>query len=323
MASLSEQMADIDSIARKIIALDAWDRGIACNWAVVAQMEDAPVFVATVVEKRSKDGEVLRRRLLLVPGAHAYGELMILTGVPGMGVASTPADISHFELSVGPSGEFGFFVLNPGFVPRVPTDEERRRFAPILYECLGVFMRMEENPDFLFKYREQEAIFSRTEGLDGKWHDAPLKIGVSKTTYVENIGFAKDAVEKAATLPMNGDWELDMLTFPGVHTNDAEPKILYLFAAVDRNTMERRVWRKLVVESKVDGLKKIWEGHAQRLLESMLAGGTVPASISVRSERMARFIRPLGMKLPFKLVQHSKLPALDAAVKDACDNHNL
>ena len=74
------------------------------------------------------------------------------------------------------------------------------------------------------------------------------------------------------------------------------------------------VWDRLSVDGKADGLKRLWEGHAQRLLNGVVAWGRVPGQIHVRSGRMMRFIRPLGLQLPFKLVQHAKLPALDSVV---------
>ena len=68
------------------------------------------------------------------------------------------------------------------------------------------------------------------------------------------------------------------------------------------------------MDGKENGLKRLWEGHAQRLLDAVVAWGRVPGEVHVRSGRMMRFLRPLGLQLPFKLVQHAKLPALDAAL---------
>ena len=95
-----------------------------------------------------------------------------------------------------------------------------------------------------------------------------------------------------------------------------EPKArsIYLFAAVDANASTRFAWRTMVVSGKPDGLASLWQSLAPQLLDHILAAGKVPGEIHVRSMRMVRFLRPLGMQLPFKLVVHAALPALDAEV---------
>ena len=66
-----------------------------------------------------------------------------------------------------------------------------------------------------------------------------------------------------------------------------------------------------------DVLKPMWESLAQRLLVAILKRGRIPGAVNVRSGRMARFLRPLGLQIPFRLVQHAKLLALDTALANA------
>ena len=54
----------------------------------------------------------------------------------------------------------------------------------------------------------------------------------------------------------------------------------------------------------------MWESMPQQLLTQFLARGRVPGRIRVVSPRVFRFIRPLGMELPFRLSLHESLPDL-------------
>jgi len=73
----------------------------------------------------------------------------------------------------------------------------------------------------------------------------------------------------------------------------------------------------------LDGLKLLWESLASRLLEGVLKRGKVPAEIHVRTQRMMRFLRPLGLQIPFKLVLHRQLPRLTTAVNSAIINRSI
>ena len=110
---------------------------------------------------------------------------------------------------------------------------------------------------------------------------------------------------------------------PAYHTREARPRFLYVFAAVDAATGVRVVWLKMSVGGTDEALKALWEGHAARLLEAMLRLGRAPGEIHVRSGRVARFLRPLGMHVPFKLVHHAKLGALDAALAHAAKTNTF
>ena len=96
-----------------------------------------------------------------------------------------------------------------------------------------------------------------------------------------------------------------------------------MFAAVDAATAARVVWLKMSVGGTDAALKALWEGHAARLLEAILRLGRAPGEIHVRSARVARFLRPLGLHIPFKLVHHAKLGALDAALAHAAKTNSF
>ena len=61
----------------------------------------------------------------------------------------------------------------------------------------------------------------------------------------------------------------------------------------------------------------------ERSTNAFLRKRRVPGEIHVRSSRMARFLRPLGIQLPFKLVQHAKLPSLEDVLGLAIQTRNV
>ena len=169
-------------------------------------------------------------------------------------------------------------------------------------------------------------MFSRKEGLDGKWRDAPLKPPDANTiTWTERIGLDRAKCAQAARFDLaQGEvWEMDFIQAPVFRTEEPRARIMYLVAAVNALTGERCVWDTLVVDAKIprngtlDALKLLWESLASRMLEGVLRRGKVPAEIHVRSQRMMRFLRPLGLQIPFKLVLHRQLPRLTASVNNA------
>ena len=125
------------------------------------------------------------------------------------------------------------------------------------------------------------------------------------------------AIAAAAKFPIAKaeKWEIDFVMVPSYQTREKRSRFLYVLAAVDAATGERRVWEKMSVDGRPGGLKRLWEAHAQRVLDRVLVLGRIPGEIHVRTGRVMRFLRPLGLQLPFKLVQHAKLPALDAVLE--------
>jgi len=303
-------------VARAIAALDVWSKAATHNWALVSQLAEEP-FLATV----NPGGEgPLRGRLLLFPGFKPFREYMLVRRVPDFGVATTPMDFPHFEAVGLEGGKAELFCYRPGMVPMPPTPDENAILGPLLYASYGLMMRIEEDPELLVRYSSENAMFSLREGLDGKWRDAPLKIPPEPNPiWQENVSLDKKKCEAAARLPFARDekWEADFVLAPMFRTNEPRPRFLYLLAAVDADSHRRMVWLKMSVGTGPDALKTMWEGHAQRFLDAILKQGRIPGEIHIRSSRFARFLRPLGLQLPFKLVQHAKLPALESVLDAA------
>ena len=102
-----------------------------------------------------------------------------------------------------------------------------------------------------------------------------------------------------------------------------------MFAAVDAKTGERRLWRKMAVDPKfprngtLESLQVLWESLAAHLLDAVIRYGKVPGSVHVRSQRMMRMLRPLGMQLPFRLVLHREMPRLTAVVNQSIQDQTI
>lgn len=301
--------------ARAIAALDPWERAARHNWALVPQTSEEP-FIVSALDERKAAGPVAGR-LRIFRGFAAFRDFVVSRQVPDFGVGMGPMDFRHYEVAGLKDGGVEIFSYEPGFVPQPPTAEERRLLAPLLRECYGLLLRMEEAPDLPLAYAEKKAMFARKEVVEGVWVDGPFLLPEEGAVQqMERIGLSRKACAQAKALPVfpKEVWEADFALVPSCRTPEPRPRFLYLFAAVNAASGERMAWERLSVGGEEDGLRHLWEGHAQRLLDRIVAWGRVPGEVHVRSGRMQRFLRPLGMQLPFKLVQHAKLPSLDAAL---------
>lgn len=313
---------NIDDIAKAISALNAWKKAAKYNWALVSEMFDRPLIACVNIQQNGP----MAARLMLFNGFEAHRDFAIFTQNQDVSFALSPIDIDHYEVIGLKDGGAEVYDYRPGYAPVHPDEETRSLLAPILYECYGLMLRLEDDPEIPLMYKGENAMFSRKEGLDGKWRDAPLKPpDMSTVTWMERVGLDRGKCSQAARFDMaSGEiWEADFIQIPIFRTEDPNPRIMYLFAAVDAKTGERRVWDKLVVDPNIprngtlDALKQLWESLASRMLEGVLKRGMVPAEIHVRTQRVLRFMRPLGLQIPFKLVLHQHLPRLTATVNNS------
>ena len=307
---------DVNEISKAIASLNLWEKAAAHNWALVPQTSELPYLASAMVE--NKKGSPVIGRLHLFPGFVPFRDFMLSRRMSDFGVGMSPMDFDHFELVSAKRGVTDLFVYEPGFVPRALTDDERAFIAPLLYECYGLMLRLDENPDLPLAYVKENALFARKEVSENVWIDGPLKLPDERQNpYTEQVSLNKAKCAAAAKLPVAGaeKWEVDFVMVPSYQTREKRARFLYVLAAVDAATGERRVWEQMSVDGKPGGLKRMWEAHAQRMLDRILVLGRVPGELHIRTGRMMRFLRPLGLQLPFKLVQHAKLPTLDAVLE--------
>ena len=302
---------DTESIARELARLNVWEKVAKHNFAIISEMALEPYLVSVNLEKAGP----IAGRLLLFPGFDVFRDYRLFQEVPDYGVAMSLLDFTHWEVIALRDGTVQLYAYEPGYVPRPLSAEELSLLAPVLYECYGLFMRMEEEPDLPAKYVTQDSqrMFARKEGLDGKWRDTPLELPpVPNPLYQEQVLLDKKKCAEAAKLGIDESvsWQIEFAQLPNFHTREDRPRFLYLFAGVDETSGTRVIWDKASVSGQPNGLKSLWEGLSARLLLAVLRAGRIPAAVKVRSARLARLIRPLGLQLPFKLVQQSKLAAV-------------
>lgn len=314
---------DAYSVAQAIADLNVWKKVSRHNWALVPQMAEDPYVVVATTD--ADDSSVVGR-LLLFPGLDVFRDFILTKRFNDYGVALSPMDFDHYEVAVPKKGAVEIFRYRPGFVPVRPTSTEREFLAELLFECYGFMLRLESEPDLPLKYVDQNALFARKEMAPGVWQDGPLHIPKDSVVPVnERVALDRAQCEAVQSVPVYPKlvWEIDFFLVPDYRTVGPDARFLYVLAIADVATQTRVGWFKLTVDGKPDGLKRLWEGHAQRVLDTIRTLGRVPGEIHVRSPRMARFLRPLGFHLPFKLVQHAKLPALDAVFKLALEQRTV
>ena len=313
---------NIDDIAKAIVSLNAWKKASKYSWALVSEMFDKPLIACVNIPENGP----IAVRLMLFNGFYAHRDFAIFTQNQDVSFAFSPIDFDHYEVVALKDGKVEILDYRPGYVPIHPDEGTRSLLAPVLYECYGLMMRMEDDPDIPAMYKGENAMFSRREGLDGRWRDSPLKPpDMNTVAWMERIVLDRAKCAQAARFDMApGEvWEMDFIQVPVFHTEEHRARIMYLVAAVNALTGERCVWDKLVVDPAIprngsmDALKSLWESLASRALEGVLKRGRVPAEIHVRTQRMMRFLRPLGLQIPFKLVLHRQLPRLTASVNNA------
>ena len=302
-------------VAQAIGKLGVWKVAAAHNWALLPAGAGEPWLASAVAGERENSPS----RLLLFPGWRAFHCYLITRQNADFWVAASPEDIPHIEAVFPQGGEPVVLEFGEGYVHAPVSGGKAALAAAMLYECFGLFMRFESDPGLAMKYASERALFARRQEPDGKWCDCALPLPEKPPQFVEKVSLRKDLLERAKDLPFDQSLklELDFGRLPNVQTNEPRPRAIYLFAAVDAGSGGRYAWRTMVASGAQDGLLALWQSLAQQLLERIVADGKVPGEVSVRSMRMVRFLRPLGMHLPFKLVVHANLPALDSEVRRA------
>ena len=301
-------------IAESISKLLLWDGRTEFSWGLVPQSTEFPYIGQIVPEKEG----AIKGRVMLFPGFQVFRDFLMTRQFSDYGVYTSLFDVPHYSVILPRKGKAQCALYEPGFLPKeIGSDSDDPLFRSLLVQTYGLLMRFEGDAKIANSFAKDQSIFSRKEISQNNWVDGPLRVPSAIHVIEERIAFKKSDSEKAAALPQSGEtWEVEFAMFPQFRTAEPRPRFLYVFAGVDSSTGEKRFCHKMSVDGKPDGLRRLWEKHAERLLESILKYGKTPAEIRVRSPRVMRFLRPLGMHLPFKLSQYEKLPAIERYFKE-------
>ena len=302
-------MADeLDTVGAKLNALGLWQTIMPYHWALRPRGTVLPYFCAVL----KGEGQVAWRFLLL-EGWQTFHDFVRTRIDRNFGFYLTPMEMAHFELVVLADGALKVFRHDPGFLPVEVPPPRRPLAAKLLWEAYGVMLRLEGDPKLALSFSAERAMFARVEGEDGRWRDEPLVIPEAPK-YVEQVRFPKELLARAKDLPLDtaASVAVDFRLRLGVMTREARPRTAYALVGVDGESGERIFFDQCSAGAE-SGLKGMWEEVPQRILARLVERGLIPGEIRLRSGRLFRLLRPLGVQLPLKFSLHDSLPALDRA----------
>ena len=301
----------VEEIGKKMDELGLWELLAPYNWALKPRGTVFPYF-CTVLKG---DRKPVKARFLMLEGWQTLHEYVHVRVDRNFGFCSTPMEFPHYELVVLESGETHLFRHDTGYMPLVANAAQREFAAKMLWEAFGVMLRVETDRNLPMKFSDDQAIFARVEGPDGKWTDEPLAIPPPRP-HVEKVSFAKADVQKAVDLPLSSKdvIELDFRILPSVMTKEPRPRCVYALVGVDGATGAKLIDSRVSMHPEA-GLKGLWESMPPQVLRELIRLGKVPGEIRLCSGRVFRLLRPMCMELPFRLSLHDSLPRLEAAFK--------
>ena len=303
------EIPDFETICAKIAALDAWETAYPWNWAVVPRGARRPVIVSP---QKGEDPRI-KTRLMLFPGWKEFARYRRFQAKHAASPEFSPADVDHEEVVFPPDGASSLLTFFPGYLPRiVPGAEAGDRRRRILWETFGMMMRIEEDPSLPVKYGDDGAMFSRREGPGGEWADAPLPLPRKPAAEKRSVSLSvkKIAAAKAFAAAPGEAWEAAFTPYPGMHTRGPDPRTCYVLAAAGAESGREIATIPMSVEPvrDPDGLLRLWDSLAGRLLDLMVSERSVPRELRFSDARLLAAVRPLGMNLPFKMTVCKSLP---------------
>ena len=304
----------VSEIGSRIDSLDLWDKIRPYHWALKPRGTALPYFCVIM----KCDIAPIKARILLLEGWKTFQDFMRLRLDRSFGFYSSPEEFNFYELVVLSNGEDNrLFRHETGYKPVEVRGAGEELCRKMLWEVLGMMMRVENDSQLPLKFATDRAIFARVEGADGIWRDEPLEVPVPQP-HVERISIEANDVKQAKDLVFAPEevLDLDFRIMPGLYTTESRPRCIYMLCATDAKTGERVIFDSLVISHET-GLRRAWESVPQRVVKHMLARKRVPGEIRLLSQRMFRIMRPLCIHIPFKLSLHDKLPLLEKGFRSA------
>lgn len=208
--------------------------------------------------------------------------------------------------------------IKSGMAPWLPDDSERNILERLLYQTLGVFLRLEDDEELLTRHLPYGILYRRQE-KNNMWVDEVLE-----QQSLKNSGFPifipEEARKEFAGLAMT-DEELAMdfrflpLTIEGV--GQRQPLQYVLIAVNDR----KKSIASCTPLSGEKGIPELWNTLPKIILGMFKDMGGCPAVIHTCSRRFHAFMRAFSMERPFKMVFHEHLETINQAT--AMLTHNF
>ena len=296
---------EIDEIARKIDALGVWKKLSSWNWAVKPR-NSVFTYFCTILPG---DGKPLKARLLMLEGPRTMQDFLAVRQNRDFGCISSPMELPHFELVVSEDKRI-IVRYDVAYLPREAEPSRLSIVRDVLWESFGLMMRFEADETLPLRYADEGALFARVEEGDGCWHDKPITLN-TVCSVTEKISFDVKMLKKAEDLPIIKDevWAVDFRMNEQMVTKEPKPRFVYQLVVRDEKTKALIADYRSSVNPE-DGLKALWEAMPSQFLKVIVENGRVPGELRLVSGRVFRFLRPLGIKLPFKLTLHDSLDSL-------------
>ena len=147
---------NIDEVAKAIASLKAWKNASKYNWALVSEMFEKPLIACVNIPENGP----IAARLMLFNGFAAHRDFMIFTQNQDVSFALSPIDFDHYEVVALKDGKVEVLDYRPGYAPVHPDEETCSILAPVLYECYGLMMRLEDDPEIPAMYKGENSMFS-------------------------------------------------------------------------------------------------------------------------------------------------------------------
>lgn len=303
-----------EELAAKMDALGLWEVLERCNWALKPRGVALPYFCTAL---RDASPSPVKVRFIMLEGWQTLHDYIHLRVDRGFGFYSSPYEMPHFCLTVFADGNARVFRHDTGYCPRLISEDEKPLVMRMLWQAYGVMLRLESERDLPMRFAADKAMFTRIEGENGEWSDAPLEIPPPRP-YVEKITLSREDVKAVQDLPFAAGetLALDFRLLGGLATAENRPRSVYALVGVDPETGETAFDRRVSV-GRDGGLKALWESVPTLVLKEFISRGRVPGRVKLVSPRTFRMVRAVCMELPLKLSLHDSLPALESAF-DAC-----
>lgn len=209
-----------------------------------------------------------------------------------------------------------FRSFRAGYLPWFITSEEAQFLAQAMEQLLDVAPRVRETTDLLVAKDGSDDVYLVRTHLKGtsEWHDQMIAVPPPEPKIVR-VQVTQDSLEQAAKLPLMGiHLEMDFFSLPTPVGEKGQRPYFPLALLVAESQSGAILGFEMIPP--LPNLDEAWEKLPQSFLDSCVENGSIPGTVTVRSERHFAMLSMLSKKLNFKLHQSDELPALDDALDE-------
>lgn len=340
------QWLDLYRFSKKVIRMNPWASwGPSDVFAIWPQGEKEPYFVATLHVEES-NAYFLR----FIRGWKSFFKYCYGLSSKADFDASWLLELPMFEMAVLKSNLFFpiehafyrsvglhfpaqnkrgivFRKLEQGFQPWLPQTHEVPLLKKLLYQTLGIALRLESQPQLLSESLQRREILALREQKDGTWKEGYLP-SPDKVEEAIMLNVQEKVLATLKNRPLSPECiQLDLVYLsqitnvhgePGKNLEDLDLSCFperqiayYMLVAVDKTNQTIYNSSLLTAEK---GVAKMWGDLHEPLFQLFQQIGGFPSTIEVTGFRMPRLLRGFETTFPFKLVLRDRLDLLEDAL---------